>query len=334
MRSDLLRTSRACLPEATRRSMDIASDGPRSRGRVSTACAAHATRQRTEPLPVPLAEAGAWSPLLDASLHNRSQLQGETNARARRNALWRRLTRAPPGGGACRGGFAGMSAAERAELVPWGGRTWRGSREQVVDVVAVGLGRMRVVGTAADVGRVAGPATGRLQLAGRLAVPAFVEAHRRQGAQAPVAVLSRLRAGEFACRRRRVIAQSAAAAGRGGASPARGLGSRPRRLGRARHRPPPDGSGTRPRCCKPSGVIKRICGHMLVVNSAAPGLAGVTAETLDPQGGAIGRENGRLTGLSQKRAMRLVCGRVPSPDERTMVAAIAAACRLRLRVRV
>ena len=73
--------------------------------------------------------------------------------------------------------------------------------------------------------------------------------------------------------------------------------------------------------------ITRTCGHVAVANTAALRLAGVSHNTPDPEGGAIERNGGKLTGLFAERAMRLVRDRMPPPSEAQMVDAIEAAGR-------
>jgi predicted amidohydrolase YtcJ len=54
-------------------------------------------------------------------------------------------------------------------------------------------------------------------------------------------------------------------------------------------------------------MLTRTCGHMCVVNSAALKLAGIDADTADPDGGRIVRdESGEPTGLLQEEAQQLV----------------------------
>ena len=62
-------------------------------------------------------------------------------------------------------------------------------------------------------------------------------------------------------------------------------------------------------------MLRAKSGHALVANSLALRLAGVTAETLDPPGGRIGRDaQGRPDGmLFEGSAMDLVTGLIPSP---------------------
>lgn len=58
-------------------------------------------------------------------------------------------------------------------------------------------------------------------------------------------------------------------------------------------------------------LLRRVCGHMAVVNSAALQAMGVPDDVADPAGGHVGRDaSGRLTGLLQEKAQGLV---VPPP---------------------
>jgi predicted amidohydrolase YtcJ len=68
--------------------------------------------------------------------------------------------------------------------------------------------------------------------------------------------------------------------------------------------------------------IVRTCGHMGVANEAALQLAEVGHNTPDPDGGSIGRSGGRLTGLFQESAMRLIKARIPEPSDAQLVDAI------------
>ena len=59
-------------------------------------------------------------------------------------------------------------------------------------------------------------------------------------------------------------------------------------------------------------VFTRVCEHMVVANSVALRLAGITADTPDPEGGLIERdENGRPTGLMKETARYLIYELIP-----------------------
>jgi predicted amidohydrolase YtcJ len=67
-------------------------------------------------------------------------------------------------------------------------------------------------------------------------------------------------------------------------------------------------------------------GHALVANSLALERAGVTAETPDPPGGRVVRDDaGRPTGLFLEEAMRLIQAAVPQPDAEAVLRALPAA---------
>lgn len=72
--------------------------------------------------------------------------------------------------------------------------------------------------------------------------------------------------------------------------------------------------------------LRRIDGHAGWANSAAMQLAGITADTPDPVGGKIVRDdNGHATGVFIDRAMALITEHVPRPDKAEQRAAIKAA---------
>jgi predicted amidohydrolase YtcJ len=80
-------------------------------------------------------------------------------------------------------------------------------------------------------------------------------------------------------------------------------------------------------------ALTRTCGHMIVANSLALQLAGITAETPDPPGGVIVRDDdGEPTGLLQETAMGLITGVVPEPDDEIIGNAIREANYHQLRL--
>ncbi|MFJ7826368.1 amidohydrolase [Psychrobacillus sp. NPDC096623] len=61
-------------------------------------------------------------------------------------------------------------------------------------------------------------------------------------------------------------------------------------------------------------VLKRVCRHVLVANSTAMKLAGISKETPSPVGGEIGKdENGELNGLFYDEAQQLITEHIPLP---------------------
>lgn len=73
--------------------------------------------------------------------------------------------------------------------------------------------------------------------------------------------------------------------------------------------------------------LRRKCGHAGWANSTALQLAGITADTPDPQGGAIERDpvTGEPTGILLERAMELVAQLQPEPDEDEILDAVRTA---------
>ena len=81
-----------------------------------------------------------------------------------------------------------------------------------------------------------------------------------------------------------------------------------------------EATGNRP------ALLVRTCGHLAVANSAALQLAGVTATTANPVGGAIDRDGyGVPTGLLRETAMKLVSDYIPAPTIGDMKAFLKAA---------
>ena len=76
-------------------------------------------------------------------------------------------------------------------------------------------------------------------------------------------------------------------------------------------------------------ALHRVCHHAIVANSRALELAGVTADTPDPPGGAIDRDpaTGEPTGILREQAMELVTRLIPEPSHEQSLAALRLACR-------
>ena len=53
-------------------------------------------------------------------------------------------------------------------------------------------------------------------------------------------------------------------------------------------------------------IIRHRGGHTAVVNSRGLEVAGITADTPDPEGGRFGRENGELTGFVAEEALEVI----------------------------
>ena len=80
-------------------------------------------------------------------------------------------------------------------------------------------------------------------------------------------------------------------------------------------------------------ALTRTCGHMIVANTLALQLAGITRETPNPPGGVIVKDvNGEPTGLLQETAMGLLTRVIPEPTDAEMGEAIKAANQHQLSV--
>ncbi len=207
-------------------------------------------------------------------------------------------------------------------LLLHGGRVFRGLANGFAEALLIRDGRVAAVGTRAEVEAAATAGTRRLDLEGRVAIPAFNEAHmhllpyglglgqvnlRAEQVRTLEEVLRRI--GEAA----KKAPKGAWVLGRGYDHGALDIGRHP--------------TATELDSVSPDNpvYIVRTCGHMGVANTAAMKAAGIGHNTPDPEGGAIERKGGALTGLFLERAKRLVIDAIPLPSEDHMVAAIEAA---------
>ena len=217
-----------------------------------------------------------------------------------------------------------LMAQPYAGLVLTNGKIWTvNSVQPQAEAVACVGNRIAAVGSSADIRKWAGPETQVVDLAGKLVVPGFNDAHVHfysGGAQlAGVQLRDAASEAEFRERIRRFAARLPA--GRwilGGDWDHENW--TPSRL------------PTRQLIDEAAGdhpvFVNRLDGHMALANSRALKLAGVTRNTPDPPGGTIVRDaQGEPTGILKDAAMGAVDRAIPasSPDE--IAAAIRAAMR-------
>ncbi len=211
------------------------------------------------------------------------------------------------------------------DLLLHGGRVFRGLAGGFAEALLIRGGRVAVVGGRDAVADLAPPGTPRLDLGGRVAVPAFNEAHMHLLPYGLGLSQVNLRAEEVRTldellRRVRAAARAAAPG-----AWVLGRGYDHAELDIGRHPTAAELDGAAP---DNPVLVTRTCGHMAVANSAAMRLAGVSPDAPDPEGGALGRgADGAPNGLFQERATRLVRDRIPAPGESALVDAIAAAGR-------
>jgi predicted amidohydrolase YtcJ len=211
-----------------------------------------------------------------------------------------------------------------ADVVLVGGRVWAGPGSLVVgpgvpSAIAVVDGRIVAVGSDEEIERRAGPTTRRIALGGRRVVPGLMDAHTHfidggfvlagvqlRDAATPAEFARRI--GEFA-----------------GAHPGEWVtgGTWDHELwgGELPRRDWIDSlTGETP------VFVTRLDDHMGLANTKALELAGVTAETPDPEGGTIVRyPDGRPTGILKDAAQRLVYAATPPASEAELDRALQAA---------
>ncbi|GGK34834.1 amidohydrolase [Salinarimonas ramus] len=210
-------------------------------------------------------------------------------------------------------------------LILTNGRVFAGLGEGVHEAIAIAGNRVLAVGTTGEIAALAGPATRRIDLAGRLATPGLIDAHMHllplgmtmveldltpQAAPTLEALLKR-------------IAARAAELPKGAWILARGYDQA--RLDVGRH--PTRDELDRAAPDHPAYVV-RACGHVAICNSAALALAGLDETSVAPQGGLIETDaRGRLTGLLAETARDPVRAAIPAPTREELVAAIERAGR-------
>ena len=197
------------------------------------------------------------------------------------------------------------------------------------EALLVDGGRITAVGTLAEVEAAAQRGTRRVDLAGRTLIPGFNDAHvhiwklgllltRQVNAQ--TAAAPDIPAIVAAFRRKAA-----------GVTPGvwlTGRGYNEADLPQRRH---PTRHDLDAASADHPIALTRTCGHMIVANSRALELAGITAGTPNPPGGVIVRdEQGEPTGLLQETAMGLLSRAMPDPTESDLEDAIVAATRHQL----
>jgi predicted amidohydrolase YtcJ len=219
----------------------------------------------------------------------------------------------------------GGCAAPPADTVLLGGRVWTGEADAwppagaEPTALAIRSGVVVAVGADAQIARLAGPDTRRVDLQGRRVVPGFVDDHvhfisggldleevqlrpavSREDFVRRIAERAKARPGEW------VTGGNWDHETWGGTLPARGWID-------AVTRDTPV-------------IVSRLDGHIMLANSRALAIAGITAKTPDPPGGIIDRDaRGQPTGILRNKAIDLVYAHVPRPSPQTEDRAVLAA---------
>jgi predicted amidohydrolase YtcJ len=224
----------------------------------------------------------------------------------------------------------GGAASPAADLVLRGGRVWAGKGLPAATAIAIRDGRVIALGSEADVRPLVGPSTRVIELAGRLVVPGFNDAHVHflSGGFGLLSVDLRDAKDEQEFVRR--IGAYARTLPKGAwiqegnwdheTWPSRALPTR-----QLIDAVTPDHPV----------FIQRLDGHMALANSLALRLAGITRDTKEPDGGTIVRDAaGEPTGIFKDNAEDLVAGAIPEPSRELNLRAARAALQEAARVGV
>ena len=206
-----------------------------------------------------------------------------------------------------------------------GGRVLRSLASGFAEAVLLHDGKVAAIGPRGDVEDLAPPGVKRIDLGGRVAIPAFNEAHMHLLSYGRGLRQVNLRPDDGVHTLDEVLSRIATAAKR--AKPGDwvlGRGYDHVVLDVGRH---PTADELQRAAPDNPVYIVRTCGHMGVASTAALRLAGIGHNTPVPDGGAIEKRDGKLTGLLQERAQRLIKDIVPVPSETSMVEDIEAAGR-------
>ena len=217
--------------------------------------------------------------------------------------------------------LAGCGGASKraADSVYFGGDilTMAGDSASYVEALAVKDGRILTTGTKADVMKLVGKGTRQVDLAGRTLLPGFIDAHSHILNVADGLVQANLNPPPVGKVERiaDIVTQMQALKASLGASDTTvliGQGYDQSFLAEKRHPTAADLDAAFP--TNPV-ILLHVSGHMLVANSAALRLGGITAATKDPEGGTIIRKHGSREpeGLLQETGMYFLKDAIKAP---------------------
>ncbi|AGT07284.1 amidohydrolase [Paracoccus aminophilus] len=211
-----------------------------------------------------------------------------------------------------------------ADLVLRHGKIWPGYGAPLAEAVAVKGNRVLALGRSDEIAALIGPETQVVDLGGRFAMPGLNDAHLHLISTGLLRGQVDATADAAPTRAALIAALQARAA-----DTPKGEWVQARGFDQTRY---PDGlmpTAQELDAALPDHPVSvtRACGHITVANSAALALAGITFETPDPDGGLIGRAEGRLTGLLAENAQNLVYHVQPTPSLEDIIEAIEAGGR-------
>ncbi|MGE5672455.1 MAG: amidohydrolase [Mycobacterium leprae] len=191
---------------------------------------------------------------------------------------------------------------------------------QRAEAVALAGGKVIAFGRKDEVEQVAGPATRRVDLAGRTVIPGLVDAHQHILGYAKSLDLLAVAGLPSLAAMAAAVARKAA-----GAAPGEWVVGRGWDQDRWVEHREPTRYDLDPATPGQPVFLQRNCNHVAVVNSVALRLAGITRETPDPAGGKIDRDpaSGEPTGMLRENAMdlvRRVIPKLPAARKRELLA--------------
>lgn len=211
-----------------------------------------------------------------------------------------------------------------ADLILRGGKIWTGYGNPIAEAVAVIGNLVLAAGTNAEISALAGPDTRIVELEGRFAMPGLNDAHLHLISTGLLRGMVDATADAAPTREALIDALKARAA-----DTPKGEWVRARGFDQTRY---PDGK--MPTAAELDAAlpdhpvsVTRACGHVTIANSAALARAGITAETPDPEGGVIGRADGKLTGMLAENAQQILYDVQPVPTLDGLIDAIEAGGR-------
>lgn len=182
-------------------------------------------------------------------------------------------------------------------------------KQPLVEAVGIVHGRVSVVGSIADVRAEMGGNYGDIDLNGRMATPGLYDAHAHIIGTGVAAAEIEINADRVSTIGEIVGLVKQRAEGSREGSWVIGQGYDQELLDDRRHPNRVDLDAVAPHH---PVILKRSCHHIMAVNSKALELAGITANTPDPDGGTIDRDvHGEPTGVLRETAMSAVYNVVP-----------------------
>jgi predicted amidohydrolase YtcJ len=214
--------------------------------------------------------------------------------------------------------------AERADLALYNGRVRAmDAADTVAEAIAVGGGRVLALGSSTAIRPLLRPGGRAIDLHGRSVLPGLIDAHAHLGAYG----MSRLGIDLKAPEMRSVAAIQRAVRERAERQPPgtwiRGQGYNHMLLAERRHPNRFDLDAVAP---DHPVLLTRTCGHIVVANSRALELAGITDATPDPPGGRYDRADGRNLGVAYDAAQGPLAA-VAAPSQEEMEQALRIAVR-------